>query len=259
MLYTTAHVVTDRPHRYIKQLVSHMGRKVPTELDADRGSIRFSIGSCLLVASTGHFDMIVKAGTADAVAAVEDTITGHLLRFATKDTLTVDWLPLVRPAATEDDAALLALDRAAWTAGSGLPSTRVEERTAYFNERRKPETHLVAALGGQVIGTVSVHRTNPFPEGAHVFGLWNLLVAGQARRMGVASALLSAAERRAGSQGARKIGLRVLATNTGAIRLYEQHGYAVEGRYVDEFLIDDAYVDDISMGKRLTPTSQGSV
>ncbi|RKN34808.1 GNAT family N-acetyltransferase [Micromonospora musae] len=259
MLYSTARVVTDRPHRYIKQLVSHMGRKVPTELDEDRGSITFSLGSCLLVASTAHFDMIVKAGTADAIAAVEDTITRHLLRFATRDTLTVDWLPLVRPATTEDDAGLLALDRAAWTTGSGLPSTRTDERTAYFDERRKPETHLVATLGGQIVGTVSTHQTTRFPEGAHVFGLWNLMVAEQARRMGIASALLSGAERLAGAQGAKKIGLRVLATNTGAIWLYEQHGYAVEGRYVDEFLIDGAYVDDLSLGKRLTPPSRGTV
>ncbi|WP_222864396.1 GNAT family N-acetyltransferase [Micromonospora sp. WP24] len=255
MLYSTARVVTDRPHRYIKQLVSHMGRKVPTELDEQRGSIRFSLGSCLLVASTAHFDMIVKAGTADAIAAVEDTIARHLLRFAARDTLTVDWLPLVRPATAEDDAALLALDRAAWTAGSGLPSTRAEERSAYFDDRRKPESHLVAALGRQVVGAVSTHRTTRFPEGAHVFGLWNLMVAEQARRMGIASALLSAAERLAGAQGAKKVGLRVLATNTGAVRLYEQHGYAVEGRYVDEFLIDGAYVDDLSMGKHLTPPS----
>ncbi|MFI7523427.1 GNAT family N-acetyltransferase [Micromonospora globbae] len=258
MLYSTARVVTHRPHRYIKQLVSHMGRKVPTALDQDRGSIMFSLGSCLLVASTAHFDMIVKAGTADAIAAVEDTITRHLLRFATKDTLTVDWLPLVRPATTADDAHLLTLDRTAWTAGSELPSTRAEERTAYFNERRKPESHLVATLGGQIIGTVSTHQASPFPEGAHVFGLWNLLVAEQTRRMSIASALLSAAERLAASQGAKKVGLRVLATNTGAIRLYEQHGYAVEGRCVNEFLIDGAYVDDISMGKCLTPPSQGT-
>ncbi|GAB4052400.1 GNAT family N-acetyltransferase [Catellatospora paridis] len=256
MLYTTARVVTDRPHRYLKQLVSHMGRKVPTELHEERGSIRFSLGSCLLVASTAHFDMIVKAGAADAVAAVEDTIAGHLLRFATKDELTVDWLPLVRPATADDDAALLALDRAAWTAGSGLPSTWAEERTAYFNDRRKPESHLVASLGGEIVGFVSTHQTTPFPEGAHVFGLWNLVVAEQARRMGIASALLSAAERLACAQGAKKVGLRVLATNTGAIRLYEQHGYTVEGRYTDEFLIDGTYVDDISMGKRLTPPSQ---
>ncbi|MEV4413853.1 GNAT family N-acetyltransferase [Catellatospora sp. NPDC049609] len=252
MIYSTARVVTDRPHRYIKQLVSHMGRKVPTRLDEERGSVMFSVGSCLLVAATGHFDMIVKAGAADAVAAVEDTMTGHLLRFATRDTLTIDWLPLVRPATAEDDTALLALNRTAWTAGSGLPSTAADEPTEYFNERRKPETHLVAALGGQIVGTVSTHRTSPFPEGAHVFGLWNLLVAEQARRMSIASALLSAAEGHARSQGAKKVGLRVLATNSGAIKLYQQHGYAVEGRYVDEFLIDGSYVDDMSMGKFLT-------
>jgi GNAT superfamily N-acetyltransferase len=69
----------------------------------------------------------------------------------------------------------------------------------------------VAALGGQIIGTVSTHQTTQFPEGAHVFGLWNLMVAEQARRMSIASALLSAAEHLAGSRGAKKVGLRVLA------------------------------------------------
>jgi hypothetical protein len=63
MLYSTARVSTDRPHRYLKQLVSHLGHKVPTELDEERGSVTFSRGSCLLVASTTHFDMIVKADT----------------------------------------------------------------------------------------------------------------------------------------------------------------------------------------------------
>ncbi|GAA2354469.1 hypothetical protein Cme02nite_47510 [Catellatospora methionotrophica] len=251
MLYTTARVATDRPHRYLKQLVSHMGRKVPTALDEQRGSITFSLGRCLLVASTAHFDMIVEAGAADAVAAVEETMTRHLLRFATKDELTVDWRPLVRPAAADDDAALLTLDDAAWTTGSGLASTRSEDRTAYFSERRRPETHLVAVLGGELVGSVSTHPASPFPEGAHVFGVWNLIVAEHARRVGVASALLAAAETRAVAQGARKIGLRVLATNTGATRLYERHGYGVEGRHAEEFLIDGGYVDDISMGKRL--------
>ncbi|CCH19934.1 GNAT family N-acetyltransferase [Micromonospora lupini] len=254
MLYSTARVNADSPHRHITRLVSQLGHPAPTELDESL-SITFGGGTCLLVAATTHFDMIVKAGESDAVAAVEDTITRELLRFGTGDERTVDWRPLVRPATSGDDAALLALDSAAWTAGSGLASAEGEERTAYFSERRRPETHLVAALGDQIVGAVSTHRTTPFPEGAHVFGLWNLVVAQQARRRNIASALLSAAEHRARAQGAKKIGLRVLATNTGAVRLYERHGYAVEGRHVDEFLIDGAYVDDISMGKRLTPLS----
>ncbi|MFG1652526.1 GNAT family N-acetyltransferase [Micromonospora sp. NPDC049275] len=255
MFYSTARVSTDRPRRQLTHLVSHLGHDAPTDLDEERWSIRFGGGHCLLVASATHFDMIVRAGDADAVAAVEDTITQHLLRSATGDERPVDWRPLVRQATSDDDAALLALDRAAWTAGSGLASAEGEERTAYFSERRRPETHLVAALGDQIVGAVSTHRTTPFPEAAHVFGLWNLVVAEQARRRNIASALLAAAERRAAAEGAKKVGLRVLATNTGALRLYERHGYAVEGRHLDEFLIDGAYVDDISMGKRLTPLS----
>ncbi|MFI7518835.1 DUF2218 domain-containing protein [Micromonospora globbae] len=51
MLYSTTRVVTHRPHRYIKQLVSHMGRKVPTALDEDRGTGCLNLSS---VTSRGH-------------------------------------------------------------------------------------------------------------------------------------------------------------------------------------------------------------
>jgi RimJ/RimL family protein N-acetyltransferase len=55
------------------------------------------------------------------------------------------------------------------------------------------------------------------------------------------------------ARGARKLSLRVLGTNAPAQRLYERHGYVTEGRYVDEFLIEGHFVDDLSMAKTLTP------
>ncbi|MGI5230467.1 N-acetyltransferase family protein [Actinoallomurus sp. CA-142502] len=161
------------------------------------------------------------------------------------------WKPLVRPAALDDDADLLALDTASWTPGSGFPSAQQAERTTYFTERRTPQAHLVAELGDQIVGTIGVHPKTRFPETAHVMAVTGLVVSADARRLGVASALLASAEQRAASLGARKLSLQVLGSNTGALSLYEDHGYTVEGRFRDEVLIGDHYIDDISMSKNL--------
>jgi len=55
-------------------------------------------------------------------------------------------------------------------------------------------------------------------------------VAPEARGRGVGSELLSRIEGSARGAGAYLIWLHVEATNAGAIRLYEAHGYACEGR-----------------------------
>jgi ribosomal protein S18 acetylase RimI-like enzyme len=78
-----------------------------------------------------------------------------------------------------------------------------------------------------------------------------LAVAPEARRRGVGSALLSAAEQHARARGARKLFLRVLSTNQSALRLYGRLGYEREGVLRDEFLINGRYTDDVLMAKHL--------
>ncbi|RJL23661.1 GNAT family N-acetyltransferase [Bailinhaonella thermotolerans] len=162
---------------------------------------------------------------------------------------------LIRPATAADDAALLALDTTAWTPGSGFPSVQTEERTAFFTGQKDPGTHLVAEMDGEIVGVVSVRARSWFPETAHVFDIAGLVVAVSARRLGVASALLSAAERKAAEAGAVKLSLKVLSTNTAAQRLYERHGYTVEGRHPAELLIGGEYVGDLTLGKLLAPVT----
>ncbi|HEY2669343.1 MAG TPA: GNAT family N-acetyltransferase [Rugosimonospora sp.] len=252
MFYSAARVATERPDRYVRQLVSHLGHEVQTDLAAEgRGTITLSRGACALVPSAGRIDMIAKAGDVDGLASVEDVVGRHLLRFATHDEFTVDWAPLVRPAATTDDAALLALDTTAWTPGSGFPSYLSKPRTSFFGEEKAPEHCLVAQIGGEVVGYVGVLPKFRLPEAAHVFVVRGLAVAAGARRLGVASALLSASERSAADRGATKLSLQVLGGNAAAMALYERHGYVVEGRSIDEFLIDGRYVDDVTMAKML--------
>lgn len=97
MTETTARVRTDRPERYLKQLASHMGHKVPVVLEGRSAEVRFGFATAVLTATKAHLLMQVSAATdADARRAAE-VLGSHLLRFATADELTVTW---EQPAAT---------------------------------------------------------------------------------------------------------------------------------------------------------------
>jgi ribosomal protein S18 acetylase RimI-like enzyme len=157
----------------------------------------------------------------------------------------------VRPAVRGDDAALLALDHSSWPPGTAFPSVLRRKTGHFFDDRHLPDEHLVAEYGGEVVGYVKIRPVYPMPEGAHVYGIHGIVVAGHARRRGVASALLVAAEDFVRVRGGRKLRLGVLGGNHAAQRLYQRHGYTVEGRHRDEFLIDGRYVDDIQMAKAL--------
>jgi predicted O-methyltransferase YrrM len=93
MPLSTARVATERPERYIKQLVSHLGHKADATLIADgRGTITFGSGAaCALTPAGAHLELIVKAPDGPALAAAQDVVGRHLIRFATQEELAVDW------------------------------------------------------------------------------------------------------------------------------------------------------------------------
>lgn len=156
----------------------------------------------------------------------------------------------VRRAVEEDDAALLAIEKISWDASSGFPSYQ-ENLTDTFFARSGPEAHLVAEYDGEVVGYLRLQDKYPFPEGAGVLTINGLAVAPTARRLGAASALLEAAAAEGRRQGARKISLHVHSTNASARRLYERHGYVVEGTHPDEFLIEGDLIAALDMAKML--------
>ncbi|MFI9433314.1 MULTISPECIES: DUF2218 domain-containing protein [Streptosporangium] len=92
MPLSTAHVATDRPERYAKQLISHMGHKADVEhTGAGRGTITFRSGACSLASSQRELVLIAAAVDLDSLIGVQDVITRHLLRFATQEEIRVDW------------------------------------------------------------------------------------------------------------------------------------------------------------------------
>lgn len=157
----------------------------------------------------------------------------------------------VRAATATDDADLAALEQAAWSPVGDFPSARDRPRGPFFSADNPPEHHLVAALDGVVVGYVRLRPPTPLPENAHVLGIFGFAVHPAARGRGIGSRLLAAAEDVARRRGTRKLMLRVLSHNEVARRLYERHGFVVEGVLREEFLIEGRYVDDIVMAKHL--------
>lgn len=157
----------------------------------------------------------------------------------------------VRRAVEADDAALLAIELTAWDGTSGFPSLTSGELSEFFSERSGPDAHLVAEADGEVLGYLRLQDKYPFPEGSGVLAINGLAVALNARGRGVGSILLEAATAEARRRGARKITLHVHAINAQARRLYERHGYTLEGTHNREFQIDGEYVDALDLAKFL--------
>ena len=92
MPLSTALVATDRPARYLKQLLAHLGHKATTQLSGDgRGTVSLSAGNCVLTASPDGLGLIATAPDAEDLTRVQDVIARHLVRFATTEDLSVDW------------------------------------------------------------------------------------------------------------------------------------------------------------------------
>ncbi|MEY9926496.1 hypothetical protein ABH926_001118 [Catenulispora sp. GP43] len=93
MIESVANVATDRPERYLKQLVSHLGNTIDAEQSEDghTGTLIFSSGACELSAEPGTLRLTARAQDAERLAAVEDVVARHLVRFGEKDALVVRW------------------------------------------------------------------------------------------------------------------------------------------------------------------------
>jgi ribosomal protein S18 acetylase RimI-like enzyme len=155
----------------------------------------------------------------------------------------------IRPATPSDDAALVAIDRASWsTAVSVGPEPGPETR---FFAHVDPGDVLVAEDDGAVAGYVQVERATPLASNAHVLEIHGLAVDPAYRRRGIARALLDAAVEHARERGARRLRLRVLAPNEGAIALYRVAGFEHEGTLRQEFLLDGRFVDDLLFARSL--------
>jgi ribosomal protein S18 acetylase RimI-like enzyme len=153
----------------------------------------------------------------------------------------------VRPAQEDDDAPLAQLDASAWPPELQVVPPRPAHE-AFFGGGRLVEDVLVATVGGDVAGYAHLSRHLPVAANAHVLHLNALVVDPAHRGLGVGSTLLRAALGEAQRRGVRKLGLRVLSTNTTAHALYVRAGFEEEGRLRAEIRLPDGELaDDVWM------------
>ena len=90
-LASTAIVATTRPERYLKQLASHLGQRIPVEQEGSHTVWTFPFGECAGTATPETIELRAEATTPDHLARIEDVIGRHLERFGARDTLIVRW------------------------------------------------------------------------------------------------------------------------------------------------------------------------
>ncbi|HEY3461968.1 MAG TPA: GNAT family protein [Gaiellaceae bacterium] len=126
-----------------------------------------------------------------------------------------------------------------------------DERRFLKALRRYPHAAVFVAEreDGALVGRLSVGR-DPHPASTHVADV-GLMVALDARRQGVGTALLRAAVDWAREAGVRKLELHVFPWNEAAIALYEAFGFEREGFRKRHYRRGGEFVDAILMAYEL--------
>lgn len=88
-----ATVETPRASRYLQQLCKHFAHKLPVTFDPQAGHIAFPMGDCRLAAGEGRLELTVDAHDAVDLDRLQDVVARHLVRFAFREDLQIDWRP----------------------------------------------------------------------------------------------------------------------------------------------------------------------
>ncbi|MBL0888347.1 DUF2218 domain-containing protein [Myceligenerans indicum] len=91
--HPTAHGVlqTGDGARYVKQLVSHLGRRSRVESTGEETVIHLTVGSCALRTTDRALHLHAVGDDAEGLATVQRVVGGHLERFAQRHGLRVVW------------------------------------------------------------------------------------------------------------------------------------------------------------------------
>ena len=133
----------------------------------------------------------------------------------------------------------------------------ISEGQAYAEWIEKPLATFVAVdeFTNQLLGSYFIKPNQP-GLGNHVCNC-GYIVDARARGAGVASALCAHSQREAVAQGFRAMQYNlVVETNTGAIRLWQYHGFSIVGRLPRAFRHpEQGEVDALVMYKQLVDTN----
>ena len=161
---------------------------------------------------------------------------------------------IVRPATVADLPAILAIYNDAVVNTTAIWNDAVvdiDNRLAWFEARaRQSYPVLVADLVGAVVGYGSFGDFRPFDGYRHSVEN-SVYVAADARRRGVASALLAALIERGRALGKHVMIAGIAADNLASIRLHARHGFTETARMPEVGTKFGRWLDLVFMQKRL--------
>lgn len=84
-------ISTNSASRYLQQLCKHFAHKLPVRFDPQSGQIDFPIGNCALDADPNTLRLSLVTAEAEQLPQLEDVVARHLLRFAFREEMKIDW------------------------------------------------------------------------------------------------------------------------------------------------------------------------
>ncbi len=91
-MQTMANIETTSAKRYLGQFAKHFAHKIPVELAEDNisGTVHFPMGNCEMQADAAQLTLRLDAAK-DAMPQLMDVVVRHLVRFAFREELQINW------------------------------------------------------------------------------------------------------------------------------------------------------------------------
>jgi len=89
-----AEIKTEHASRYLQQLCKHFAHKRPVTFDPHLGQISFASGICNLKADDSVLKLTLEAPDEEHLAQLMDVVVRHLVRFAFREEIRIDWRPV---------------------------------------------------------------------------------------------------------------------------------------------------------------------
>lgn len=136
-----------------------------------------------------------------------------------------------------------------YIANDGSPVSAAQQ--AEIIRHLNPEWQWIGVIevNNRVVATLEMVR-GTFSKNRHT-ATFGMAVLPHFRRRSLGHSLVNAAHVWAAQQGIRKISIAVLATNVGARKFYEKHGYGVEGVRAQQYVMAGQWVDEWMMARFL--------
>ena len=93
VIRSAAEVATPNAVAYLRQMCNHFRHKRPVMNDELSGQISFPVGECRLSAREDVLTLSLDAPAAAQMAQLQEVVNRHLIRFAFREELKIDWRP----------------------------------------------------------------------------------------------------------------------------------------------------------------------